>query len=97
MQEISNGLGMGLVIIPPDQSSSPHLHEYEQEVWYVISGQGVFRIGEEEIVVGPDTVVVSPPGIVHQIESTAEDELKALFIFTPAGPETQYLPNGDEN
>lgn len=91
-QPITQELGMGMVILPPGRTSSAHSHETEQEVWYVISGQGRVRIGGEEAEIRPDTVVVAPPGVVHQLINDGEEDLKAIWLFTPAGPEVNYLP-----
>ena len=91
-QSITQALGMGMVILPPGRTSSAHSHQTEQEVWYVISGRGRVRIGDEEAEIRPDTVVVAPPGIAHQLISDGDEDLKAIWIFTPAGPEVNYLP-----
>jgi mannose-6-phosphate isomerase-like protein (cupin superfamily) len=91
-QPITQGLGMGMVILPAGRSSSAHTHETEQEVWYVVSGWGRVRIGDEEAEIRPDTVVVAPPGLAHQLINDGEDDLKAIWLFTPAGPEVNYLP-----
>ena len=84
--------GMGMVILPPGQTSSAHSHQAEQEVWYVISGQGSVRIGADQVAIRPDTVVVAPPGVSHQLVNDGDEDLKAIWIFTPAGPEADYLP-----
>jgi len=91
-QPVAQGLGMGMVILPPGRSSSAHSHEMQQEAWYVVSGQGRVRIGDEEAEVRSETVVVAPPGIAHQLTNDGPDDLKAIWLFTPAGPELNYLP-----
>lgn len=93
----SNLLGMGMVTIQPGQSGNPHLHEKEQETWFVISGHGKLVIGEEEVALEPEIVVVAPTGIPHQIINDSREILKALFIFTPAGPEEPHLLKTVEN
>jgi mannose-6-phosphate isomerase-like protein (cupin superfamily) len=92
LQDVAQGVGMGMVILPPGLTSPPHLHETEQEVWYVVSGTGRIRVGREEAEVGPDTIVVSPPGVEHQVINDGLETLKAIWLFTPAGPEVSYLP-----
>jgi mannose-6-phosphate isomerase-like protein (cupin superfamily) len=89
---VTRGLGMGMVILPPGQTSSAHSHQAEQEVWYVISGKGSVRIGADQATVRPDTVVVAPPGVSHQLVNDGDEDLKAIWMFTPAGPEADYLP-----
>ena len=92
LQDVSNKLSIGMVVLPPGASGDPHTHEDSQETWYVISGKGKLRIGDEEIMLVPDTVVVAPQGIEHQIFGDNQETLKALFIFSPAGPEEEHLP-----
>ena len=87
----SSNIGIGLVTIPPGGTGNSHSHDVEQETWYVVSGKGKLIIGEETVQVTPDMVVVAPSGVVHQILNDGEEELKALFIFTPAGPEEEFI------
>ncbi|MEM3434035.1 MAG: cupin domain-containing protein [Candidatus Methanomethyliaceae archaeon] len=97
LQKVSQFLSVGLVIIPPGEAGHPHRHIKEQEAWYIISGQGKLRVGQEEAVLAPDTLVVAPPGEEHQIINDGQEILKALFFFTPAGPEEEYLLSGDKS
>lgn len=83
----ARGVAFGVVEVEAGQVSPPHSHEVEQEAWYVVSGQGQIRVGETKVEVGPGTVVVSPPRVEHQITNPGPEVLKALFIFSPAGPE----------
>ena len=83
----SNLIGMGMVIIEPGNSGNPHYHKEEQETWYILEGNGKLIIGNEEVQIHPDMVVVAPAGVEHQIFNIGNQTLKALFIFTPAGPE----------
>jgi len=92
VHDVTTGLGMGMVILPPGECGNPHTHPDAQETWFVISGKGSLSVGEEKVELTPDSVAVAPMGVEHQIFSSAEEPLKALFIFTPAGPEAQYLP-----
>jgi len=81
-----------MVILPPGFTSSPHVHATEQEVWYIISGSGRVRIGDEEAELRPDTIAVAPPGVEHQLINDGTEDLKAIWLFTPAGPEMNYMP-----
>lgn len=87
----SDLISLGMVILPPGESGNTHLHETEQETWFVIAGQGKLKIGDEVAELKANTVVVAPAGVEHQIINDGDQELKALFIFSPAGPEKQYL------
>lgn len=90
-------LGMGIVTIPPGGSGNKHAHMDTQETWFILSGFGKLVIGEEEAYLEPEMVVVAPKGIIHQILNDGEDELKALFIFSPAGPEKDFILEKNKN
>ena len=95
LQSVSEDLSMGMVILPPKESGDPHIHQESQEVWYIISGRGILIVGGEATDLEPDTVVVAPASAEHQIINDSDEELKALFIFSPAGPEEVYFPKED--
>jgi len=81
------GVAFGVVEVGPGQVSPPHHHDTEQEAWYVISGSGTIRVGDKSVPVEAGTVVVSPPLVEHQITNPGPGVFKAIFMFTPAGPE----------
>ena len=92
LQDVYEGLSIGLVTLGPGESGNAHSHGDSQESWFIISGKGSLMVGDEKVELIPDSVVVAPAGVEHQIFSSNEEPLKALFIFTPAGPELQYMP-----
>jgi mannose-6-phosphate isomerase-like protein (cupin superfamily) len=83
-----------MVTLPPGESGDLHAHKREQEVWFVIAGTGRLKIGDDEVELVPDTLVVAPPGTQHQIMNSGKEPLRALFMYSPAGPETSFLPSG---
>ena len=92
LQEVSADLSIGMVNLPPGASGDPHTHKESQEAWFVISGKGKLRVGDEVASLEPDMVVVAPAGVEHQISNDSDDNLKALFLFSPARPEKEVLP-----
>jgi mannose-6-phosphate isomerase-like protein (cupin superfamily) len=54
------------------------------EVYYVLAGRGVFRIGDESAAVEPGTVVYVPPGMVQTLENTGDAGLEFLCLVDPA-------------
>jgi len=91
IHKTSPNLGLGMVIIPPGESGNAHSHSHEQETWYIISGKGKLFIGEDSVILEPEMVVVAPSGVNHQIVNDGTEPLKALFIFSPAGPEEKFI------
>jgi mannose-6-phosphate isomerase-like protein (cupin superfamily) len=59
---------------------SPHT---EDEVYYVISGQGSIQVGAEDRSVAAGSIVFVPAAIEHRFHSIAAD-LLVLVFFAPA-------------
>ncbi len=57
-----------------------HSHESEQ-ISYVMKGALRFRVGGEEITVGPNEVLHIPSGVPH--EATALEETFEVDVFSP--------------
>ena len=76
-------LGMNLSRVPPGQSACPfHTHQIEDEIFFVLSGRGVFRHGERvrEIRAGDTLSCPAATGIGHQIANPFEEDLVYLAI-----------------
>lgn len=85
------GVAFGVVEMPGGFTAAPHQHEVEQEAWYFFEGRGQIKVGDELIDVEPGTVVASPPKTPHQLINPGPGMLKAVFIFTPSGPEKALI------
>ena len=52
-------------LVPPGVVAPPHVHENEEEAFFVLEGDLVFWLGQEEIEAPPGTYVYIPPGVQH--------------------------------
>jgi mannose-6-phosphate isomerase-like protein (cupin superfamily) len=75
-------LSVGLYALPAD-GVDPQQPHTEDEVYYVISGRGLIRVGQEDRSVEPGTAVFVGAGIEHRFHTITE-ELKILVFFAPA-------------
>ena len=76
-------LGMNLSRVPPGQSARPfHTHQIEDEVFFVISGRGVFRYGDRvrEIRAGDTLSCPAGTGTGHQVANPFDADLLYLAI-----------------
>jgi quercetin dioxygenase-like cupin family protein len=73
-----------------DEGPPLHVHEGEEEAFYVLSGRGVFAIGEDRRELGPGDFVVVPRGAPHALARVG-DELRMLVIVSPAGFEQFFV------
>lgn len=73
-------LGVHIVNIPPGALSTEfHVHHYEEEFIYVLSGTGVARIGEGTQRIGPGDFIGCPiNGVAHDLRNDGDEELVCL-------------------
>jgi mannose-6-phosphate isomerase-like protein (cupin superfamily) len=64
-----------------------HVHEHEDELFYVIEGEHVFQVGDEEFPAGPGAVVFAPRGIPHAQRRVVRRTGRTLSQVFPAGLE----------
>jgi quercetin dioxygenase-like cupin family protein len=66
----------------PGQSQAAHAHAGSDKVYYVIEGSGRIRVGDEERLVGPGTVVLAPAGSSHAV-TAGQERLRLLVLMAP--------------
>jgi quercetin dioxygenase-like cupin family protein len=72
-------LNCGLYVLPAGKPDPQQPHA-EDEVYYVISGAGRFSALEQDIAVGPGTVIYVAAGDEHRFHAITED-LTILVLF----------------
>lgn len=70
--------------LPPGARTEAHYHPNTEEIYYILSGVGRMRMGEEERAVGPGDGIAIPPGVPHQIENIGHTDLVFLCCCAPA-------------
>lgn len=66
--------------VAPGGHTPKHTHGYEHEV-FVLEGTGQVLLGEEEYELRPGTVVLVPPGRLHQFRNTGNVPLAFLCLI----------------
>lgn len=76
------GLGIHLIeVAPGDVSTEYHVHHYEDEAVYILSGTGTSTINEEDAPIGPgDFIGYRKMGHAHTIANTGTEPLRILVI-----------------
>ena len=69
--------------LPAGGRTQPHRHRLSEEFYYVIEGEGVMSIGEEESPVSPGDAVLIPPGARHALRNTGPGPLRILCCCAP--------------
>lgn len=64
-----------------------HVHDNEDELFFVLEGEHVFRVGERDYRAGPGDLVFAPRGIPHAQRRAVPRTGRVLVMTTPAGLE----------
>jgi mannose-6-phosphate isomerase-like protein (cupin superfamily) len=73
--------------VPPLVDTPLHVHEREDELFYVLEGEHVFRVGDDEFTVGPRGLVFAPRRIPHAQRRVVPGEGRLLVLTAPGGLE----------
>lgn len=76
------GLGIHIIeVAPGDETTEYHVHHYEDEAVYILSGTGTATIGTEDHAIAPgDFIGYRAGGLAHTILNTGTQTLKILVI-----------------
>jgi uncharacterized cupin superfamily protein len=93
-------LGYSLAVVPPGKRAYPfHCHHVNEEMFFVIEGRGMLRIGEREYPIRKGDVIAAPPGgreTAHQIVNTSNEELRYLVVSTMIPADVVEYPDSDK-
>lgn len=60
-----------------------HRHKVQEQVYHVLDGEGIMKIGEEKRVVRRHDVIFIPPGVWHSIVNSGLGDLTFIVVTTP--------------
>lgn len=83
-------ISAGLTILPPGGRSDETDHK-EGEMFYVISGKGLIRVGDEQAELTAGTAVWVPPNVFHYLLNNGNETLKILWVLNPPGRESEII------
>lgn len=75
------------MFLPPQSGPMPHLHEREEESFYILEGSLLFQVGDETLTAGAGTFVKAPRGVSHAFKNMGATPARVLLLVTPAGLE----------
>jgi mannose-6-phosphate isomerase-like protein (cupin superfamily) len=73
----------GVAVFPPVSHAPPHVHGKEEEIIYILSGQGEIYFDGKPEPLRPGTCVYIPPGIEHSIRNLTKEPMKLSYVFSP--------------
>lgn len=85
----AQAIGANLTRVPPGKAAFPlHHHHANEEHFFILSGTGILRLGEETFEVKPQDYIVNLPGgadSAHQFVNTG-DEVARILGSVDIGP-----------
>ena len=74
---------LDLYCVAPGQAQTPHRHEGEDKIYYVLEGAGRFSVGgvEERLVAG--VAIVAEAGTEHGLVNDSGELLLVLVVVAP--------------
>lgn len=93
-------LGCMLHVVAPGQKAFPrHAHHVNEEMFFVLAGEGTYRLGEGSYPIKAGDLMSAPAGdasTAHQIVNTGEAELRYLAFSTKHDPEVVEYPDSNK-
>ena len=81
-------LGYNLTVLPPGKVQCPfHSHHGEEEMFFILEGEGELRFGGERFPIRAHDVIACPTGgpeVAHQIVNTGTTVMRYLAVSTLA-------------
>src|SRR3712207_1493157 len=76
---------LGIIEIAPGRDIEPHVHDGEDDAFYVLEGEMTFVVDGERVTAPPGTFVLVPPGIEHAFRNDGARPVRMLNVHAPAG------------
>jgi quercetin dioxygenase-like cupin family protein len=80
----SERLMLGLNCLEPGQVQKIHDHADQDKFYFVLEGEGLFTVGEEEKIAFSGMLVWAPAGAPHGVTNQSEHRLVILMGIAPA-------------
>ena len=82
------------VDMPPGLHVDAHVHDTEEQINIVVSGQVRFRVGDQESVLGAGGVLLMPRQVEHELWNDTDEFAQIIEIYTPPGMEQKFASAG---
>ena len=93
-------LGYNLTILAPGKRACPfHNHYVNEEMFFIIEGEGTLRFGDQEYPLRKFDVIACPPGkreVAHQIINTGATEMRFLALSTKERADICEYPDSNK-
>jgi quercetin dioxygenase-like cupin family protein len=95
-EQTNGSLGFVVATVPPGNGPIAHIHQRNDEAFYLLDGQLEFLDGEQTFLASAGDFVFVPRGVRHRFKNITTEPARMAFLFTPGGQERFFLVHGDD-
>ena len=81
----ATNFAMGNVTLEPNGGQVPWHNQEQEEVYFVVDGEGEMCLGEERIAIKAGQAAYIPSGVFHQLTNTGATPMRMIYVYGPAG------------
>jgi mannose-6-phosphate isomerase-like protein (cupin superfamily) len=85
----------GVGIFPGNSHAPSHVHKNEEEILYVIEGEGNMYFDGNLEPIKKGSFMFVPKGVKHSLEATTDTDLKVFYVFSPPVVQGSYDKKSD--
>ena len=76
---------MGFVVLEPNGGQVPWHNHIQEEIYFIVEGEGEMCLGEERQTISTGQTVFIPSNVFHQLTNTSDTPMKMVYVYGPAG------------
>jgi mannose-6-phosphate isomerase-like protein (cupin superfamily) len=81
----ATSFSMGNVTLEPNGGQVPWHNQEQEEIYFVVEGEGEMCLGTERQPLTTGQAVYIPSGVFHQLTNTGSTPLRMIYCYGPAG------------
>ena len=81
----AENFSMGFVTLEPNGGQVPWHNQEQEEIYFIVEGQGEMCLGEECRPISTGQAVYIPHRVFHQLTNMGDTPLRMIYCYGPAG------------
>jgi mannose-6-phosphate isomerase-like protein (cupin superfamily) len=81
----AKNFAIGFVTLEPKGGQVPWHNQEQEEIYFVVDGEGEMCLGDERSRIQAGQAVYIPGGVFHQLTNTGERPMQMIYCYGPAG------------
>ncbi len=81
----ATNFAMGYVVLEPNGGQVPWHNQEQEEIYFVVEGEGEICIGDERRAISSGQAAYLPPTVFHQLTNTGDKPMTMIYCYGPSG------------